>query len=132
MFLEIGPGPGILTLKLAPHVSRLIAIEIDRDLIASLSAKLPANVSIVAGDVLAIDLLSALASVADSTAVRIAGNLPYNISSPILFKLLDCRESGSYPTPTSCFSEKWQTGFSRSPGRAITACSACSFSGERT
>jgi 16S rRNA (adenine1518-N6/adenine1519-N6)-dimethyltransferase len=70
-------------------VSRLIAIEIDRDLIASLSEKLPSNVSIVAGDVLEVDLLTALASIGDSTALRIAGNLPYNISSPILFKLLE-------------------------------------------
>jgi 16S rRNA (adenine1518-N6/adenine1519-N6)-dimethyltransferase len=89
VFLEIGPGPGILTLKLAPQVSRLIAIEIDRDLVASLTAKLPFNVSIVAGDVLEVDLVSALASIGDSTVVRIAGNLPYNISSPILFKLLE-------------------------------------------
>jgi 16S rRNA (adenine1518-N6/adenine1519-N6)-dimethyltransferase len=89
VFLEIGPGPGILTLKLAPHISRLIAVEIDRDLIASLSPKLPSNVSLIAGDVLEVDLLSVLAPIGDSTAVRIAGNLPYNISSPILFKLLE-------------------------------------------
>jgi len=89
VFLEIGPGRGILTLRLAPQVSRLIAIEIDRDLIADLSPKLPSNVSIVPGDVLETDLRSALASSGESTAVRIAGNLPYNISSAILFKLLE-------------------------------------------
>ena len=60
VFLEIGPGPGILTLKLAPKVSRLVAIEIDRDLIAELTPRLPSNASIVAGDVLDIDLDAAL------------------------------------------------------------------------
>ena len=87
VFLEIGPGPGILTLKLAPKVARLIAIEIDRDLIAALAPKLPSNASIVPGDVLDADLDAALPE--GDAPLRIAGNLPYNISSPILFRLLD-------------------------------------------
>ena len=87
VFLEIGPGPGILTLRLAPRVSRLIAIEIDRDLVATLNPKLPVNASIIAGDVLDIDLDGALPHM--SRPIRIAGNLPYNVSSPILFRLLD-------------------------------------------
>jgi 16S rRNA (adenine1518-N6/adenine1519-N6)-dimethyltransferase len=84
-FLEIGSGPGILTLRLAPKVKQLIAIEIDRDLIARLTPKLPANTSIVSGDILDIDL----AALAPKGPLRVAGNLPYNISSPILFRLLD-------------------------------------------
>jgi 16S rRNA (adenine1518-N6/adenine1519-N6)-dimethyltransferase len=52
VFLEIGPGAGVLTLRLAPRVARLVAIEIDRDLIASLRPRLPANVTLVEGDVL--------------------------------------------------------------------------------
>ena len=87
VFLEIGPGPGILTLRLAPLVARLIAIEIDRDLIAELTPKLPPNASIVEGDVLDIDLAAALPET--DRPVRVAGNLPYNISSPILFRLLE-------------------------------------------
>ena len=87
LFLEIGPGPGVLTLRLAPRVSRLVAIEIDRDLIAELTPKLPANASILEGDVLDVDLESALPR--SDNPIRIAGNLPYNISSPILFRLLD-------------------------------------------
>ena len=86
VFLEIGPGPGILTLKLAPKVARLIAIEIDRDLIASLAPRLPSNATIVAGDVLDLDIDAALPPA--DTPIRVAGNLPYNISSPILFALL--------------------------------------------
>src|SRR5688500_18751878 len=88
LFLEIGPGPGVLTLRLAPAVAALVAVEIDRDLIASLAPKLPANCSIVSGNVLDIDLVSVLSSFDPSVPVRVAGNLPYNISTPILFKLL--------------------------------------------
>jgi 16S rRNA (adenine1518-N6/adenine1519-N6)-dimethyltransferase len=86
-FLEIGSGPGILTLRLAPKVNRLIAIEIDRDLIAELTPKLPPNASIVSGDILEIDL----GAIAPDGPLRVAGNLPYNISSPILFRLLDLK-----------------------------------------
>jgi 16S rRNA (adenine1518-N6/adenine1519-N6)-dimethyltransferase len=87
VFLEIGPGPGILTLKLAPKVAQLIAIEIDRDLIASLAPKLPSNARIVEGDVLDLDIAAELPP--GNTPIRVAGNLPYNISSPILFRLLE-------------------------------------------
>jgi 16S rRNA (adenine1518-N6/adenine1519-N6)-dimethyltransferase len=89
VFFEIGPGAGVLTLRLAPKVLRLIALEIDRDLIAGLAPKLPANASIVTGDVLDADLIALLSAIDSATPVRIAGNLPYNISSPILFRLLD-------------------------------------------
>lgn len=87
VFVEIGPGPGILTLRLAQRVSRLIAIEIDRDLVATLLPKLPPNASIIAGDVLDIDLDAALPQMA--RPIRVAGNLPYNVSTPILFRLLE-------------------------------------------
>lgn len=87
-FLEIGPGPGILTRRLAPRVARLIAVEIDRDLVAALQPQLPPNATIVTGDVLEVDLNAAL-DTDPATPIRIAGNLPYNISSPILFRLLE-------------------------------------------
>lgn len=83
-FLEIGPGPGALTLRLAPRVGRLTAIELDRDLAAELRPKLPPNADLVEADILDVDF----ASLALSGPLRVAGNLPYNISSPILFKLL--------------------------------------------
>jgi 16S rRNA (adenine1518-N6/adenine1519-N6)-dimethyltransferase len=89
VFLEIGPGAGALTLKLAPRVAHLTAIEIDRDLIAELTPKLPPNVSLVSGDILEVDLGAALGSDPGALLpVRIAGNLPYNVASPILFRLL--------------------------------------------
>jgi 16S rRNA (adenine1518-N6/adenine1519-N6)-dimethyltransferase len=89
VFLEIGPGPGILTLKLAPVVAQLLAIEIDRDLLAGLAPRVPPNTTLVAGDVLDIDFDAALRSANVAGPIRLAGNLPYNISSPILFRLLD-------------------------------------------
>ena len=79
------PGPGALTLRLAPRVEHLTAIEIDRDLAAGLQPQLPPNVEIVVGDFLDIDLARVPGA---PGPLRVAGNLPYNISSPILFKLL--------------------------------------------
>lgn len=84
-FLEIGPGAGVLTLRLAPHVAHLTAVEVDRDLAAALAPQLPGNVELVVADVLDLDLGPLLAG----GGWRAAGNLPYNISSPILFTLLD-------------------------------------------
>ena len=83
-FLEIGPGPGALTLRLAPHVAQLTAVEIDAQMVAALAPRVPPNVAIVQADFLAFDL----AALAAGGPLRVAGNLPYNVSSPILFKLL--------------------------------------------
>jgi 16S rRNA (adenine1518-N6/adenine1519-N6)-dimethyltransferase len=83
--LEIGPGPGALTLRLAPLVERLTAVEVDRDLASALEPRLPPNVTLVVGDVLTYDLSPLLRE----GPLRVVGNLPYNISSPVLFRLLD-------------------------------------------
>ena len=90
-FLEIGPGPGVLTLRLAARAAHVTAIEIDRDLAVDLRAEAPPNVEIVTADVLDVDL----ASFAGPAPLRVAGNLPYNVSSPILFKLLLARKGDS-------------------------------------
>jgi 16S rRNA (adenine1518-N6/adenine1519-N6)-dimethyltransferase len=91
-FLEIGPGRGALTLPLAASGARIRAVEIDRDLAADLTATAPANVTVIKGDMLALspdDLFGdAKIDAAGATRVRIVGNLPYNVSSPILFRLL--------------------------------------------
>jgi 16S rRNA (adenine1518-N6/adenine1519-N6)-dimethyltransferase len=89
-FLEIGPGPGALTLRLAPRVRHVTAVEIDRDLIAELAPLLPPNVTLVQDDFLDFDLRT----VTGIAPVRVAGNLPYNVSSPILFKLLAAHRAG--------------------------------------
>jgi len=85
-FLEIGPGRGALTRPLAPRVARLLAVEIDRDLAATLPTRVPENVTVVQGDFLHVDLAALLANV--PPPVRVIGNLPYNVASPILFRLL--------------------------------------------
>jgi 16S rRNA (adenine1518-N6/adenine1519-N6)-dimethyltransferase len=82
--LEIGPGPGALTSRLVARAAHVTAVEIDRDLAADLRRGAPSNLAVVEGDFLALDL----PAFAAGGPLRIAGNLPYNISSPILFKLL--------------------------------------------
>ena len=80
--VEIGPGLGALTTPLAAVLRHLHVIEIDRDIIARLHrAYAPGRVSIHAGDVLEFDF-SAL-----PRELRVVGNLPYNISTPLLFHL---------------------------------------------
>jgi 16S rRNA (adenine1518-N6/adenine1519-N6)-dimethyltransferase len=89
-FLEIGPGPGALTLRLAPRVAHVTAVEVDPDLVRTLQPRLPTNVTLISEDFLAFDLAALVAE----GALRVAGNLPYNASSPILFKLLRIYRDG--------------------------------------
>lgn len=91
-FLEIGPGRGALTASLAHRVREIVAVEIDRDLAAALPSRVPANVRAVEGDFLDVDLDAVLAG--KPAPVRIIGNLPYNVSSPILFRLLHAAHEG--------------------------------------
>ena len=80
--VEIGPGEGALTRPLLERIGHLTAIEIDRDLAARLSGEFSSQrLSVVTADVLDFDF-SAL-----PPGLRIVGNLPYNISTPILFHL---------------------------------------------
>jgi 16S rRNA (adenine1518-N6/adenine1519-N6)-dimethyltransferase len=76
--VEIGPGEGVLTQRLLERTANVEAIEIDRDLVARLREQ---NVKVHEGDALEFDY-----SVFPSGA-RIVGNLPYNISTPLLFHL---------------------------------------------
>ena len=92
VFLEIGPGRGALTMPLASCVQRVIAVEIDRDLARLLREQLPSTVIVVEADFLEVDLDRLLAG--ESGPVRVIGNLPYNVSSPILFKLLHAAGHG--------------------------------------
>jgi 16S rRNA (adenine1518-N6/adenine1519-N6)-dimethyltransferase len=80
--VEIGPGGGALTGPLLERVARLEAVEIDRDLAARLAAEHPRLVLHV-GDVLRFDFAQLPAG------VRVVGNLPYNVSTPLLFRLVE-------------------------------------------
>ena len=90
-FLEIGPGRGALTVPLAARVKRLLAVEIDRDLAADLPAEVP-GIHLVQADFLDVNLPDLLRD--SSKPVRVVGNLPYNVASPILFKLLHDADDG--------------------------------------
>ncbi len=83
--IEIGPGLGALTRPLLERCERLTVIELDRDLAARLRRD-PA-LEVIEADVLTVDF-AALAA-ARNQRLRVVGNLPYNISTPILFHLLD-------------------------------------------
>ena len=83
--VEIGPGQGAMTALLLAHLSRLNVVELDRDLVAMLQKKFsPDKLIIHSGDALQFDF-GALQPTQGK--LRIVGNLPYNISSPLLFHL---------------------------------------------
>ncbi|MGA0572008.1 16S rRNA (adenine(1518)-N(6)/adenine(1519)-N(6))-dimethyltransferase RsmA [Variovorax sp. VNK109] len=85
--VEIGPGLAALTQPLVERVGRLTVIELDRDLAARLR-KHP-HLDVVESDVLKVDFASLVVpGAAPGSKLRVVGNLPYNISSPILFHLL--------------------------------------------
>jgi 16S rRNA (adenine1518-N6/adenine1519-N6)-dimethyltransferase len=80
--VEIGPGLAALTRPLIERAGHLTAVEIDRDLAARLAAEYPADrLTLHVGDALEFDFAKL------GTSLRIVGNLPYNISSPLLFHL---------------------------------------------
>ena len=98
LMVEIGPGLGALTAPVLRHVRRLHVVEIDRDVIARLRKRFDAEKLVIhSGDALAFDF-GALApgnspetvgGSASTPVLRVIGNLPYNISTPLLFHLAD-------------------------------------------
>ena len=85
--VEIGPGQGAITFPLLDRHGELTVIEFDRDLIAPLTeaARSHGDLTVVHRDVLKVDF----GALADGGRIRLVGNLPYNLSSPILFHALD-------------------------------------------
>ena len=86
ILVEIGPGLAALTQPLLECVHRLTVIELDRDLAARLRKQ--EGLTVIESDVLQVDFTALAASMA-THSLRVVGNLPYNISTPILFHLLD-------------------------------------------
>jgi 16S rRNA (adenine1518-N6/adenine1519-N6)-dimethyltransferase len=84
--VEIGPGLAALTQPLVERLGHLTVIELDRDLAIRLRAH--PQLRVVESDVLKVDFTALAASMA-TPKIRVVGNLPYNISTPILFHLLD-------------------------------------------
>jgi 16S rRNA (adenine1518-N6/adenine1519-N6)-dimethyltransferase len=89
--VEVGAGEGAVSTRIAPLVSRYLAIEIDTDRIAPLQAALApwAHATVIRGDILEMDLIPLLSD--ESQALlrpRIIGNLPYNVATAIIQKLL--------------------------------------------
>ncbi len=85
--IEIGPGEGAITWPLLEILGRLTVIELDRDLIPRLRAAVPAGreLEIIEADALTVDF----GTIGAGVDLRLVGNLPYNISTPILFHCIE-------------------------------------------
>ena len=92
--LEIGPGIGALTTQLARRAGKVVSIELDRDLLPVLQETLAIhdNVEILSGDALRLDLRSLIREKFQGLTPMVCANLPYNITTPVLTKLLDIPE----------------------------------------
>lgn len=91
--LEIGPGLGILTAELAKTAKKVVAVELDGDLIPKLRENMRAfdHVEIMQGDILKLDLAEIIKTRLDGGRIAVFGNLPYYITSPIIMRLLESR-----------------------------------------
>ena len=85
--IEIGPGAGALTRELAAAAHRVIAIEVDTDLIPKLNVSMPANVKVIEADALETDLSQLV-----NEPFHLVGNLPYNIATPLLKQFIAARD----------------------------------------
>jgi 16S rRNA (adenine1518-N6/adenine1519-N6)-dimethyltransferase len=93
LIIEIGAGRGILTFPLCERAGRVVAVEKDKALIPFLQEKERPNLRVIAADVLKLDFAQIIREEkAEPAKVRLAGNLPYAISSPLLFKVLEERD----------------------------------------
>ena len=90
--LEVGPGLGEMTQVLAQEAKKVIAVEIDARLVEVLRNKLAdtPNVEILQGDILKFDVRKHLGS--EKHPVKVVANLPYQISTPLLFHFIDSRD----------------------------------------
>jgi 16S rRNA (adenine1518-N6/adenine1519-N6)-dimethyltransferase len=91
LLVEIGPGLGALTEHLIAHLDNLQAIELDRDLITALAIRFGATqkLTVHEADALKFDFHQLLNDEMPNRKLRIVGNLPYNISTPLIFHLLN-------------------------------------------
>jgi 16S rRNA (adenine1518-N6/adenine1519-N6)-dimethyltransferase len=92
VILEIGPGMGEMTLALARQVKEVIAVEIDRKLVKILKEKIAdfSNIVVVEGDVLKISFEQLYLQ--GRQQLKVVANLPYQISTPLLFRFIESRD----------------------------------------
>jgi len=90
--LEVGPGLGEMTIALARQAKRVIAIEIDSKLIAILNEKMKnySNVEVVKSDILKVDFNLFLKK--EGHPIKVVANLPYQVSTPLLFRFIESKE----------------------------------------
>jgi 16S rRNA (adenine1518-N6/adenine1519-N6)-dimethyltransferase len=90
--LEVGPGLGEMTLALARQVKKVIAIEIDSKLVAILEKKMKdyPNVEVIKSDILKVDFNRFLKK--EGHPIKVVANLPYQISTPLLFRFIESKE----------------------------------------
>jgi len=90
--LEVGPGLGEMTLAMARQVKKVIAVEIDQKLVKILREKTEEtpNIEVVHGDILKIDFAELLHQ--EGQQFKVVANLPYQISTPLLFRFIESRE----------------------------------------
>ncbi len=115
--LEIGPGVGCLTRELAKRAGKVVCVELDRRLIPLLGETLEGfdNVSVIEGDILKADLGSIVREYFPGLAPSVCANLPYNITSPVLSKLLS---SGLFGTITVMVQREVALRMAAAPGTA--------------
>lgn len=91
LILEIGPGIGTLTEELALNAKKVVAVELDKNLLPILDETLKAydNIEIVHGDILKIDLKELIDNKLEGGPIKVVANLPYYITTPIIGKLLE-------------------------------------------
>lgn len=91
--LEIGPGIGPLTEQLALRAEKVAAIELDKDLFPILEETMAShpNVEIIPGDAMKLDLKKIVADKFGGLTAKVCANLPYNITTPIITKMLEAR-----------------------------------------
>ena len=92
--LEIGPGVGPLTVQLAKRAGKVVAVELDKALLPVLAETLSGleNIEIVPGDIMKLDLSSLISDRFNRFTPLVCANLPYNITSPVLTKLLESQK----------------------------------------
>jgi len=113
--LEVGPGLGEMTLALARQAKHVIAVEIDRKLVEILKKKLEdyPNVDVIKGDILTINFRKS--DFREGQKIKVVANLPYQISTPLLFRFIEFKET--FSTLTLMLQKEVAERIVASPGR---------------